>query len=1042
MSASDSQEGGRLLGGCLFRFVLMICGSLCMSAGFAEEQSADEDSGDGGPIEEVVVVGSKLLGIEESVSPVIVLDNEAFQQTPRASLSDFFLVEVTSNVGMDSFFESSNQGGRQRGARGSSINLRYLGEENTLILINGNRTIEYAAPGNDGWRSVDIDATIPRVAVRQTQILLDGGSAIYGTDAVAGVVNFIPDYDYKGWRFQANSQFFEDAVNYQDNSFGVMWGGGNARTNVIAAFELVRKNPPSPAQDDSTNVNFDPQPGDLEWTEAVGSTTNTWNRIDVSVPPAPMGMGMGMAPPVSTEPVASIDTAQFPDPLCGNADALGIDPLFAGITGGPVTVAAGGGMGMGMGGGGAAPPTTDPMLGVLQDACYSFGLPANARQGRNTDNYVGLLAVKHEFSTRLNGSLEFSFSQQTLDDFHHYGNAPYTTGPTGTALLDGWVLTQDHPAVAYYADNYYDLTGASPGSPNPWANEHGVVPVQTFNHQSFHDIRKTQQIADMWRVGGSLQYQLNDYWALQAGMTLASHQVENVRPDLLPDRLQAALMGLGGEGCSGGVPGQGACEYWNPFMSAALSNAEDLGLANSRALRDWIYPGATTNYEADFASVNLAAVGVLPGLRLPGGPVGVALGIEYREDKLDGDYDDRYNSGGWPRLTPFNVIDGVSISTPVEDYAGDTSVAGIIVDLSLPVTDDLNVQIAGRYEDYESGNGYAKFSPKIGFNWFITPKVRVRAAYNSSFKAPSIDHVSYSQVLATSRNNLALANPEDPNIINDTASPSDDFFVDVVQISIANEDLDPQESEAFSAGLQVDLTDSLTFNLDYVKIEFENIIDRLNLAQTLSRPECHQVMSTTDANGVPFTYLSPIDDSANQNCFALDPVTGIPRTAYLNYRNLAFRDTENIDFRFTYRLDTSIGVFTISPGGTWFMTYDVKEEEGGETVDGVGKRLLFGNGPSEWRVNLPISWRFGRHSASLTGRYISALDPLAVTDTTILDGDFISTDFRYVFQINDSASVGLVVSNVFSEIPDNERGNFPLDRRRIGLQFSWDLESG
>ena len=985
-------------------------------------------------MEEVVVTGSRLLGMEDSVSPVQVISGESFNITPRADLNDFFLVELTANVGLDSQIENSGQSGRSRGGRGASLNMRNLGEENTLVLINGNRTIEYAAPGNDGWRSVDINGTVPRIAVNRVEVLLDGGSAIYGTDAVAGVVNLIPDYEYKGFKVQADTQFFESAFEQQDSTLGLMWGGGGEGTNLIAAFELTRKNPPSAVQDSDSNILFDPQPGDVQFDEAAGNYATTYNGIQVTVP-AGMGMGMGMGG--GGAPVASISSTQFPDPLCGNHQALGVEPLYAGITGAPVVATAGGGgggMGMGMGGGAAAPAPGNPMLGAAQDACYHFSNSTgttDTRSARNTDNIVGLLAIQQDFSEQLTGAAEFSFNNQTLEDFTGYNRTSLVNVAGAARLSEGWVVGPDHPALAYYRDNYYELSGASPGAPNPWDNPNGVAPLQ-YNKQGYLALEPRKHEVEMRRFGASLNYQMNQDWAVQGGFTIASHNVANWRHDVLNENMRLALQGLGGPNCSGDTPGEGGCEYWNPFMSAALPNADALGLANSEALSDWILPAARVDFEADFLSFNAAATGPLPGFKFGGDrPVGVALGFEFRQDELAADFDDNYNNARYPALTGAN---------PILDYKGKTQVWSAVIDLNLPVTDSFNIQLAGRYENFDSGNGYSRFSPKAGFNWKATDQLTLRGAYNASFKAPTVNHFSFVESLGIL--SVDLADPEDPNILNGSAVPGDAYTFTVAELVQPNPELDPQTADAYSFGFNYRITDSFSFDASFVQVDFKGLIDLLTSRNDLLGvlPDCYTLEQVVDANGVPFNIRRPIDGSATKTCFKLDDA-GNPETAFLNYRNLAKRKTQTIDFRLNWSADMGIGRFSLAPGGTWFLKYDQQETEDGEVIDYAGKRLLRGTGPSEWRFNLPISWRMGRHSASLTGRFISALEPLAITDDTILDGDHFTTDLRYTLRIRESMTLGLFVTNLFSEIPDNNTGNFPRDRRRIGLQFNWSAAS-
>ena len=145
-----------------------------------------------GELEEIVVTGSYLFNEVDSPSPVDVIAGERLFEVPASNLSDFFYYEVPQNFGAEQRrYQDGGSGNHRTGARNTRINLRGLGSENTLILLNGGRLVDTPNPDTSGWRNVDISNIVPRIAVGQIQVLHDGASATYGTDAVAGVVNFM-----------------------------------------------------------------------------------------------------------------------------------------------------------------------------------------------------------------------------------------------------------------------------------------------------------------------------------------------------------------------------------------------------------------------------------------------------------------------------------------------------------------------------------------------------------------------------------------------------------------------------------------------------------------------------------------------------------------------------------------------------------------------------------------------------------------------------------------------------------------------------------
>jgi iron complex outermembrane recepter protein len=152
------------------------------SAGEATENDGDKD------IEEITVTGTHIRGTKDSPSPVQVYTRADIDAAGMITIQQF-LQTLPQNFGGVSENTVSQLAGRSRTnnvVNGSAPNLRGLGAEATLVLINGHRV----APGNYDGSFVDI-SMIPLAAVDRIEILTDGASAIYGSDAVGGVVNII-----------------------------------------------------------------------------------------------------------------------------------------------------------------------------------------------------------------------------------------------------------------------------------------------------------------------------------------------------------------------------------------------------------------------------------------------------------------------------------------------------------------------------------------------------------------------------------------------------------------------------------------------------------------------------------------------------------------------------------------------------------------------------------------------------------------------------------------------------------------------------------
>ncbi len=172
---------------------LMFIGSLAFGMQVANAQTSGES------IQKVEVTGSSIKRAEaETISVIQTLTRKDIEQTGKASIAD-----VVRSISADN--NGSISGSFTNGFAGSAsgVSLRGLSVSSTLVLINGRRTAPYGF-GDDGQRSfVDLNS-IPLDAVDRIDILKDGASAIYGSDAIAGVVNIILRQNYVGKTISAN----------------------------------------------------------------------------------------------------------------------------------------------------------------------------------------------------------------------------------------------------------------------------------------------------------------------------------------------------------------------------------------------------------------------------------------------------------------------------------------------------------------------------------------------------------------------------------------------------------------------------------------------------------------------------------------------------------------------------------------------------------------------------------------------------------------------------------------------------------------------
>ena len=193
-------------------------------------------------IEEVMVTGSYIKGsATDGASPVEVIDREEIENIGAVSIAD-----ITRNLSVNSGSENASDSFTQGSTQGTSnVNLRGLGLSSTLILIDGRRQTLTGATANDGSAFVNTNA-IPVVALERVEVLKEGAAAVYGSDAVAGVVNYIFRRDFTGVEFEMSSQE-ADISGQTDDRVSVIWGAENGNTNFVLAASILDRSPMSGA---------------------------------------------------------------------------------------------------------------------------------------------------------------------------------------------------------------------------------------------------------------------------------------------------------------------------------------------------------------------------------------------------------------------------------------------------------------------------------------------------------------------------------------------------------------------------------------------------------------------------------------------------------------------------------------------------------------------------------------------------------------------------------------------------------------------------
>jgi outer membrane receptor protein involved in Fe transport len=199
------------------------------------EQDKQNESAAAG--EEIVVTGSYIRRTEDQIgSPVLTIDRDLLERQGLSAPSDL-LRTLPENFGSELNSDVQGQGGTLGTA---NVNLRGLGLNSTLVLLNGRRQTEYAINNANGDTFVDVNTLMPLIAIERVEVLKDGASALYGSDAIAGVVNFITRRRFSGFRIAADYRTVTEA-SQADAQFEGLLGIRSARGGVLLAASYTER---------------------------------------------------------------------------------------------------------------------------------------------------------------------------------------------------------------------------------------------------------------------------------------------------------------------------------------------------------------------------------------------------------------------------------------------------------------------------------------------------------------------------------------------------------------------------------------------------------------------------------------------------------------------------------------------------------------------------------------------------------------------------------------------------------------------------------
>jgi outer membrane receptor protein involved in Fe transport len=784
------------------------------SLAIAQEQEAKENQS----MELIMVTGSFVRRSENfsSPSPLAVVDSVAIDAIGAKSIGD-----ITQTLTINTGAENTPDAFTQNATAGTSnMNLRGLGVASTLILLNNKRQVVTAQPNNNGVNFVDTSSLIPMIALNRMEIVKDGASALYGSDAVAGVVNFITKRDYEGTQISLD---YQDGAHGDNKEYTVqgLWGTVGDDSSLMAAISYTNRSPLFTGDRRLSRPQDD--------TSSLGSPGSYF-----------------------------LNGTPFIDPT-GCTEFGGSEILLAPS--------------------GTVPGLEIGFCGFDFGRTYSF-VPDESR-------LTTFVQAKKQLSDDIEWTTEISTGRNRAER----GGSP--TFP----ILTFPTVPADHPGNPFGTDVSY--FGREIGN----AGDGTSAPGDPANTES-----------DTFRFSTMLQGELETgFW--EVSYTVAKNDYLFTVNDTLAQEFQNALRGFGGQGCDpiSGTAGEGACEYFNPFATSFTTLPNSQNVIDAFTGREEIDSKSSLEVIEAFVSTEL--------FEMEGGTAGLAFGAQYRYQDLTQDYDSLANQD------KFSFVIGNA------DIYGEQDVYALFGELALPVSDDIDIQIALRYEDYGGTTGDT-VDPKFAISWRATDDFSLRGSISTSFRAPSIFQKDGG---GTSLNQMV-----------DPLTGAAAFAADRTS---GNDKLVPEESTAYNVGFSLEPVDDWSIEVDYWSFEFTDLIIKENFQAVL--------------NAEP--------QNPDRVVRAGDPINGPLLQVLTTYVNASSLETSGLDIVSSYKLETDAGTFTPSLSATYILAYDLVDPQSGP-IDGVGLRNFSNIGVStpELRANLGLNWKHEAYSANIFARYVDS----------------------------------------------------------------------
>ncbi|RKF19401.1 TonB-dependent receptor [Altericroceibacterium spongiae] len=991
----------------------LCCGSAMLAhPALAQDNGAATGEATSGALSdnpEILVTGTLIRGwTQKDVAPVDVITATDLARQGSPTMVDLLRQLPNSN---GTLAESAQFDSRSQFNEGTaSVNLRSLGPQRTLVLLNGKRMVS-SASGN--VPVVDINM-IPAAALERVEILKDGAATTYGSDAIAGVVNFVTRTDQDGFLASGDYRYIDGSDG--DGSAALSWGGsmGDARLFLSAGYQ--HRSELRVTDRDFAMLPYDrnPQggwsgggaPGNFDFNGSAGGLSFTADE------------GCEALGGFRSRAGSSAD-------LC-NTDYLSYSNLIE----------------------------PEDRYQFLAD----LSLPLSDRVDLRLTGLYG------------HTDTVLTTTPSYLPTISPSENAAY--GGSGLFVIPSYA-----PALIDYCARYGEAAGCSLGADNRPDRAALAYPVRFRSllasgnplYDNDQGAAVLDRNSDFYHISGELRADLSDSLQLTTSLTFSEYDRYFQGGDSFVDPLQNALAGFGGAGCAYATPqsraglseaelaaraGRDGCLFLNPFSSGMVGNSitgeanpHFAGTDNPLGLD--LTPGAGLINDASVIEsfftviergantrqwVGDAVLSGSTGITLPGGDVQFALGGQYRKNRYARTYGATNNLDAYPCPGSVLVADATCDTEvgPIgflgsnRNVAVSSDVLAVFGELQLPLTSHIRAQISARYEDYGASVG-STFDPQARVSIGLTDWLTLRGGVGSTFRGPPSE--------ATGADLVVM------NFIGGAFRPVDQR---------ANPALKPESATTYNAGFTV-AKGPLHASLDYWRYDFEGAIEGEPVNGIVSA--LFGASGTENCGNPAYAGLEARFTFSGGVCGA----SNVQRFTTYNI-NAADVMTSGVDFQAS--LEQGLGDVLLQGGvsGSYVIDYKV----GDVVVEGITVQPAFDAAGSlnyqttayplpHWKGQLFAQALWGRQSLRFQLNYIGPYtdrrgDAVFGPDNAVLAGEavtagkrigsFATLDMSYRITLPSRTSLSLTLANIFDEDPPFARldQNYdPLTANALGF---------